>query len=136
LGLVGTWWSGQEHRVLSGIDGMLFVVVVGEGKLVVPLDFAIRRPDSHGPGAPCRDKLHWLQGMLDGRFAAFRRRGVALPPPMVVADSWYSDSKLMRLVATTHGGQSSPKLPLLQCGIKSTWRTTPSDPYLIVDLQT
>src|SRR5207244_2592264 len=27
--------------------------------------------------------------------AAFRRRGVALPPPLVVADSWYSDSKLM-----------------------------------------
>src|SRR3989440_10413114 len=23
LGLVGTWWSGQEHRVLSGIDGVL-----------------------------------------------------------------------------------------------------------------
>ena len=22
LGLVGTWWSGQEHRVLSGIDGV------------------------------------------------------------------------------------------------------------------
>jgi len=21
LGLVGTWWSGQEHRVLAGIDG-------------------------------------------------------------------------------------------------------------------
>jgi hypothetical protein len=32
LGLVGTWWSGQEHRVLSGIDGVLLVVVVGEGK--------------------------------------------------------------------------------------------------------
>ena len=25
LGLVGTWWSGQEHRVLSGIDGVLLV---------------------------------------------------------------------------------------------------------------
>ena len=24
LGLVGTWWSGQEHRVLSGIDGVLW----------------------------------------------------------------------------------------------------------------
>ena len=36
--------------------------------------------------------------------AAFRRRGVALPPPMVVADSWFSDSKLMRHVATTHEG--------------------------------
>src|SRR5262245_9870656 len=61
LGLVGTWWSGQEHRVLSGIDGVLLVVVIGEGKLVVPVDFAIRRPDPPGPGAPCRDKLHWVQ---------------------------------------------------------------------------
>ena len=104
LGLVGTWWSGQEHRVLSGIDGVLLVVVVGEGKLVVPVDFAIRRPDPQGPGAPCCDKLRWVQGMLDGRLAAFRRRGVALPPPMVVADSWFSDSKLMRHVATTHEG--------------------------------
>src|SRR2546428_2300221 len=102
LGLVGTWWSGQEHRVLSGIDGVLLVVVIGEGKLVVPVDFAIRRPDPTGPGAPCRDKLHWVQSMLDGRMAAFRRRGVVLPPPMVVADSWFSDSKLMRHVATTH----------------------------------
>jgi hypothetical protein len=104
LGLVGTWWSGQEHRVLSGIDGVLLVVVIGDGKLVVPVDFAIRRPDPTGPGAPCRDKLHWLQSMLDGRVAAFRRRGVALPPPVVVADSWFSDSKLMRHVATTHQG--------------------------------
>jgi hypothetical protein len=104
LGLVGTWWSGQEHRVLSGIDGVLLVVVIGDGKLVVPVDFAIRRPDPTGPGAPYRDKLHWLQVMLDGCVAAFRRRGVALPPPMVVADSWFSDSKLMRHVATIHQG--------------------------------
>jgi len=104
LGLVGTWWSGQEHRVLSGIDGVLLVVVIGDGKLVVPVDFAIRQPDPHGPGAPCQDKLHWVQGMLDGRLAAFRRHGVALPPPVVVADSWFSDSKLMRHVATIHQG--------------------------------
>jgi hypothetical protein len=104
LGLVGTWWSGQEHRVLSGIDGVLLLVVIGDGKLVVPVDFAIRRPDPPGPGAPCRDKLHWVQSMLDGRIAAFRRRGVALPSPVVVADSWFSDSKLMRHVATTHEG--------------------------------
>jgi hypothetical protein len=104
MGLVGTWWSGQEHRVLSGIDGVVLVVVIGEGKLVVPVDFAIRRPDPTGPGAPCRDKLHWVQSMLDGRVAAFRRRGVALPPPLVVADSWFGDSKLMHHVATTHQG--------------------------------
>jgi hypothetical protein len=104
LGLVGTWWSGQEHRVLSGIDGVLLVVVIGDGKLVVPVDFAIRRPDPQGPGGPCRDKLHWVQGLLDGRVAALRRRGMALPPPMVVADSWFSDAKLMRHVAMTHQG--------------------------------
>jgi hypothetical protein len=104
LGLVGTWWSGQEHRVLSGIDGVLLVVVIGDGKLVVPVDFAVRRPDPPGPGAPCRDTRHWVQVMLDGRIAALRRRGVHLPPPIVVADSWFSDSKLMRYVATTHQG--------------------------------
>ena len=104
LGLVGTWWSGQEHRVLSGIDGVLLVVIIGDGKLVVPVDFAIRRPDPTGPGAPCRDKLSWVQVMLDGRLAAFRRRGVALPPPMVVADSWFSDSKLMQHVRDAHHG--------------------------------
>jgi hypothetical protein len=104
LGLVGTWWSGQEHRVLSGIDGVLLVVIVGEGKLVVPVDFAIRRPNPIGAGAPCRDKLHWVQVMLDGRLAALRRRRVELPPPMVVADSWFSDSKLMQHVHDTHQG--------------------------------
>jgi hypothetical protein len=93
LGLVGTWWSGQEHRVLSGIDGVLLVVVIGEGKLVVPVDFAIRRPDPTGPGAPCRNKLCWVQVMLDGCMAAFRRRGVELSPPMVVADSWVGAHK-------------------------------------------
>src|SRR5438874_1732104 len=104
LGLVSTWWRGQQHRVLSGIDGVLLVVVIGDGKLVVPVDFAIRRPDPTGPGGPCRDKLHWVQGMLDGRVAAFRQRGVALPPPLIVADSWFSDSKLMRHVAMIHQG--------------------------------
>ena len=78
--------------------------MIGEGKLVVPVDFAIRRPDPTGSGAPCRDKLHWVQVMLDGRMAALRQRGVALPPPIVVADSWFSASQLMRHVATTHEG--------------------------------
>jgi len=104
LGLVGRWWSGQQKRVLSGIDGLLLLVVVGEGRLIVPVDFAIRRPDPVGPGAPCRDKLHWARLMLDERLAAFHRRGLALPAPMVVADSWFSDSKLMQHVHEAHQG--------------------------------
>jgi hypothetical protein len=57
LGLAGTWWSGQEKRVFSGIDSVLLVVVIGDGRLVIPVDFAIRRSNPIGPGAPCRDKL-------------------------------------------------------------------------------
>ncbi len=104
LGLVGSWWSGQHKRVVSGIDGLLLLVVIGDGRLVIPVDFAIRRPDPVGPGAPCRDKLHWARVMLDACVAAFGRRGVALPAPMVVADSWFSDSKLMQYVSTQHQG--------------------------------
>jgi len=104
LGLVGTWWSGQEKRVLAGIDGVLLVVVIGNGQLVVPVDFAIRRPDPQGPGARCHTKLDLVQGMLDACLAALRRRGRRLSPPMVVADSWFSDSKWMTQVATQHHG--------------------------------
>jgi hypothetical protein len=104
LGVVGRWWSGQQKRVLSGIDGLLLLVVIGDGRLVVPVDFAIRRPDPVGPGAPCRDKLTWARLMLDERLVAFRRRGVELPPPIVVADSWLSDSKLMQHVHAMHQG--------------------------------
>src|SRR5437870_7454097 len=98
LGLVGRWWSGQQKRVLSGIDGLLLLVVVGEGRLIVPVDCAIRRPDPVGPGAPCRDKLCWARLRLDERLVACARRGLALPPPIVVADSWLSDSKLRQHV--------------------------------------
>jgi len=104
VGLVGPGWRGQEHRVLSGIDGGLLVVVLGDGTLVVPVDFAIRRPNPPGPGAPCREKLRGMPSLLDGRVAAFRRRGVALPPPVVVAASWLSDAKRRRQVATPHQG--------------------------------
>jgi len=104
LGLVGRWWSGQQKRVLSGIDGLLLLVVVGEGRLIVPVDFAIRRPDPVGPGAPCRDKRCWARQMLDGRRAACARRGLVRPPPRVVADRWLSDSKRRQPVSRAYQG--------------------------------
>ena len=104
LGLVGRWWSGQQHRVLSGIDGLLLVVVIGDGNLVVPVDFAIRRPTHSGPGAPCRDKLTWARTMIDNRLEAFGKRGLDLPPAIITADSWFSDSKLMTHIRDQHQG--------------------------------
>jgi hypothetical protein len=93
--LVGRWYSGQHKRVVSGIDGVLLVVVSGDGNLIVPIDFAVRRPDPEGPGARCYSNLQWAQGMLDESLQALSRRGLRLPRPLAVADSWFSDSKLM-----------------------------------------
>ena len=102
--LVGTWYSGQHKRVVSGIDGVLMIVVIGDGKLVVPVDFAVRRPDPTGPGARCRNTREWAQVMLDQSQVALARRGLQLPAPIAAADSWFSDSKLMRHVSHTHQG--------------------------------
>jgi hypothetical protein len=102
--LIGKWYSGQHKRVVSGIDGVLLIVVIGDGKLIVPVDFAVRRPDPTGPGARCRNKLEWAQVMLDQSLAALARRGLHLPAPLAAADSWFSDSKLMRHVRETHQG--------------------------------
>ena len=104
LELVGTWYSGQYKRVVQGIDGVLLLVVIGEGKLLVPVDFAVRRPNPTGPGARCRTKLAWTQVMLDQTLAALARRGLPLPPLMAAADSWFSDSKWMRHVHDAHQG--------------------------------
>ena len=102
--LVGRWWSGQFKHPVWGIDGVLLLVVIGDGKRIIPVDFAIRRPHPKGPGRTCQDKLNLTQKMLDERLAAFAKRGVILPPPMVGADSGFSDSKLMRHVADAHQG--------------------------------
>jgi hypothetical protein len=102
--LVGRWYSGQHKRVVHGIDGVLLIVVIGDGKLIVPLDFAVRRPDPKGPGARCYTKLQWAQGMLDESLEALAKRGRRLPRPLAVADSWFSDSKLMAHVGQRHQG--------------------------------
>jgi hypothetical protein len=102
--LVGRGWSGQFKHPVAGIDGVLLLVVIGDGKLIIPVDFAIRRPNPKGPGQRCQDKLQLTQKMLDERLTAFAKRGLTLAPPMVLADSWFSDSKLMRHVAQAHQG--------------------------------
>lgn len=57
--------------------------MIGYGKLVVPVDFAVRRPDPMGAGGPCRDTLRRAREMLDERLAALDKRGLHLPPPII-----------------------------------------------------
>lgn len=96
--LVKPVFSNQDKRKGPGIEVVLLAVVVGDGKLVVPLDFEIRRPDPKGAGHPCLDKLEWTTKMLDRNLAAFEQRGLELPAPLVAADAWFADSHLMKHV--------------------------------------
>jgi hypothetical protein len=105
MGHSDSWSAGggaASTQVLSDIDGLLLLVVVGDGRLVVPVDCAMRRPDPGGPGTPCWDKLIWKRVTLAERLAAFGRRGMALPAPMGVADSWLGNSKRMQHVRDAH----------------------------------
>lgn len=95
FGLVKPVFSNQDKRRAPGIDVVLVGVVIGEGKLVVPLDFEIRRPDPEDAGHPCHNKLEWTRKMLDRNLEEFEQRGLELPPPLVVADAWFADSALM-----------------------------------------
>jgi hypothetical protein len=83
---------------------LLLSVVIGEGKLVIPVDFTVRRPDPVGPGRPCRDKLTWLPVMLDRTWTALQRLGLVLPPPLSVADRWFGDSTWLAHVASHQRG--------------------------------
>jgi hypothetical protein len=51
---VGRWWSGQFKRPVFGIDGVLLLGVIGDGKLIIPVDFAIRRPNPKGLGGAAK----------------------------------------------------------------------------------
>jgi hypothetical protein len=101
---VGTWYRGQHKRGVRGLDGVLRIVVIGDGTLIVPVDFAGRRPDPQGPGARCRNPLVGAQVLVDQSLPALARRGVHLPTPMAVADRWFRDSKGMRHVRDTPQG--------------------------------
>jgi hypothetical protein len=104
LGLGGAWYRGQEQRVRRGSDGWLLIVVRGEGKLVMPVDCTVRRPDPVGPGRPGRDQLPWRQVMRDRTGTAWQRLGRRLPAPLVVAARWFGDSTWLAHVARHQRG--------------------------------
>ena len=104
LGLVGTWDRGQEPRVRLGLDGLLLVVVSGHGKLVVPVDFGIRRPDPVGPGRPCRDQLTGLRVRRARTWTVLPRRCRRRPAPLIVAESWCGDAALRAHIPTHRQG--------------------------------
>lgn len=103
LRLVGKFWSGQEKHPTLGIDGLALLVVVGDGKMIIPMDFMIRRPDPRGQGHPCYNKFDLLRIMIARTWPELQARGLHLTSSLMVADSWFGDSTLLDdLLATYH----------------------------------
>jgi class 3 adenylate cyclase/tetratricopeptide (TPR) repeat protein len=114
LGLVGSWWSGQEHRVLSGIDGVLRLAVVmleafSGGTAVALSGFGVAFLIGFGPGHAVLLRLlrclsigeGWnmdFYAMLDQVLALLRQRGRvsyrALKRQFDLDDAYLDDLKM------------------------------------------
>jgi hypothetical protein len=97
--LVGRWWSGQFKHPVAGIDGVLLLVVIGDGKLIIPVDFAIRRANPKGPGQRCQDKLQLTQKMLDERLFRILKHLLAAEACQARSEDAYYGHFVLRLIA-------------------------------------
>jgi hypothetical protein len=100
LGLAGQAYSGQFGTTVRGLDVVLLIAVFGDGKLVVPLDFAIHRPSSDGPGRPGYSKLEWTEAMLQRAVGELE----LTEPPKLATDSWFGSSALVRHIEQSWQG--------------------------------
>jgi hypothetical protein len=74
LGLVSTWWSGQEHRVLTGIDEVLLVGLAAAAK---------RKPTV---------RVRWLNGIVRNQLS----REEAFSGKRLMRNNVLSDSDIRR----------------------------------------
>jgi len=94
--LVARGYSGQTDSVVLGVDVVLLVAVIGDGTFIVPLDFAIRRPDPAGAGRPCHDKLILTETMVERSVNWLLEQELVTGPPLLVGDSWFGSSALAK----------------------------------------
>jgi len=94
LGLVGTFWSGKLKRKASSIQLVVLYAVIGEGKLLIPLDIRIRRPDPEGPGRKCKEQPQLVIEMIRSLKTRCLTKHIDANGWFVVMDSWYSSHDL------------------------------------------
>ena len=56
--MVGVFWSGKLKKTASSIQLVVLYAVIGEVKLLIPLDMRIRKPDREGEGS-VRNSQSW-----------------------------------------------------------------------------
>jgi len=99
LGLVGTFWSGKLKREASSIQLIVLYAVIGEGRLLIPLDMRIRRPDPEGMGRKCKEQPQLVMEMVRNLRTRCLAKGIDPRGWFIVMDSWYCSSELLEEVS-------------------------------------
>lgn len=99
LGLVGTFWSGKLKREASSIQLIVLYAVIGEGKLLIPLDVRVRRPDPEGRGRKCKEHPQLVIEMVRSLKARFLGKSIDPKGWFIVLDSWYCSNDLLEQIS-------------------------------------
>jgi hypothetical protein len=95
LGLVGVFWSGQLKKEASSIQMVVLYAVIGEGKLLIPLDMRIRRPDPTARGRRCKEQPELVLEMIRDFKTRCLAKGVDPNGWFIVMDSWYCSNDML-----------------------------------------
>jgi len=99
MGLVGIFWSGQLKREAPSIQMIVLYAVIGEGKLLIPLDMRIRRPDLAGRGRKCKEQPELVLEMIRNLKTRCLSKGVNPKGWFIVMDSWYCSNELLNKIS-------------------------------------
>ena len=95
LGLVGVFWSGKLKKTASSIQLVVLYAVIGEVKLLIPLDMRIRRPDPQGSGRKCKEQPELVIEMVRNLRTRCFSKGIDPRVWLIVMDSWYGSKELL-----------------------------------------
>jgi hypothetical protein len=95
LGLVGVFWSGNLKKRASSIQLVVLYAVIGEGKLLIPLDMRIRKPDPQGRGRTCKEQPELVLEMVRNFRTRCFSKGIDPCGWFIVMDSWYGSKDLL-----------------------------------------
>ena len=95
LGLVGVFWSGKLKKTASSIQLVILYAVIGEGKLLIPMDMRIRKPDPQGSGRKCKEQPELVIEMVRNFRTRCFSKGIDPRGWFIVLDSWYSSKDLL-----------------------------------------
>ena len=99
LGLVCVFWSGRLKKEASSIQLVVLYGVIGEGKLMIPLDMRIRRPDPEGSGRKCNEQPQLVLEMVRSLKTRCLSKGVSINGWFIVMDSWYCSDALINEIS-------------------------------------